>query len=65
MQVIITESMKVCANAIWIILDPTDSKSILVCIVNLIENDEEGSGLMNINTLSSSSINNFDGMIIL
>ena len=65
MQVIITESMRVCANTICIILDTTDSKSILVWIVNLIGNDEEDSGLMNINTISISSgtVNNLDGMI--
>jgi len=64
-QVIITESMRVCANTICIILDTTDSKSILVWIVNLIGNDDEDSGLMNINTISISSgtVNNLDGMI--
>ena len=66
MQVIITESMRVCANTICIILDTTDSKSILVWIVNLIGNNDEDSGLMNINTISISSgtVNNLDGMII-
>ena len=65
MQVMITESMRVCANTICIILDTTDSKSILVWIVNLIGSDEEDSGLMNINTISISSgtVNNLDGMI--
>jgi len=66
MQVIITESMRVCTNTICIILDTTDSKSILVWIVNLIGNNDEDSGLMNINTISISSgtVNNLDGMII-
>jgi hypothetical protein len=65
MQVIITESMRVCTNTICIILDTTDSKSILVWIVNLIGNNDEDSGLMNINTISISSgtVNNLDGMI--
>jgi hypothetical protein len=59
------ESMRVCANTICIILDTTDSKSISVWIVNLIGNDEEDFGLMNIDTIniSSGTVNNLDGTI--
>jgi len=61
--------MRVCANTICIILDTNDSKSILVWFVNLIGNDEEDSGLMDISTqinatsISFGIVNNSDGMI--